>query len=871
MKHEPLPIDVVLPRVTAALAGGGSGGRSVVLRAPTGAGKTTRVPPALLAAGIAGERRIVVLEPRRVAARAAARRMAAEGGWRLGGKVGFHIRFDRRAGAATRILVVTEGVLVRMLQSDPFLEDVGAVVFDEFHERNLQSDLALAMIRRVKAEARQDLGLVVMSATLETEPIADYLGGCPVVESKGRLHPVEIRYLDPTGNRRAGDRRLDAVVAAGVRRALDAADGDVLAFLPGVGEIRRVEKLLRTDAERRGLSLLSLYGDLPSEQQDAVLQRGDRRKVVLATNVAETSITIDGVGAVVDSGLVRELRFDPSQGLDRLELVRVSRASADQRAGRAGRQGPGLCLRLWTEHDDRSLAAATTPEIRRVDLAAPALQLLAWGESDLRSFGWFEPPEPAALERALALLAELGAAGATGATRLAHAMARLPVHPRLARLLIAGRQAGELERVALAAALLSERDVVQRSGERPVATASGPSDLLDRLEAVERLLATGYGETALGPIHRGRAHHVQRIARQLTRLAKRAPAAGARRGARGDESTDSDGIVLRALLAAYPDRVAKRREAGPRDAGRRRGVMVGGRGVVLADSSCVREADLFLCLDLDSKGREALVRQASMIEAHWLPADQLESTVEAAFDEARERVAGWRRTRFRDLVIAEEECDPTSVPGGAHELERVLAAATIEHLERALDLGESEVAAFLARIRSLGAWRPELSLPVFEADDFERLLPQLAAGKRTFSELRRAPLLQILRGSLSFEQSRDLDRLAPERLEVPSGSRVRLRYEPGEPPVLAVRIQEMFGLAETPAVDGGRRPVLLHLLAPNMRPQQVTRDLASFWRNTYPQVRKELRARYPKHPWPEDPMAARPRKRPGRGRKGPRR
>ncbi len=810
--------------------------------------------------------------------------MAEEGGWRLGGKVGYHIRFDRRAGPETRILVVTEGVLVRMLQRDPFLEEVGAVVFDEFHERNLQSDLALAMTRRVQAEAREDLRLVVMSATLEPEPIAAYLGGCEIVESEGRLYPVETRYLE-----RAGKRPLEAVVAAGVRQVLAESAGDVLAFLPGVGEIRRTARLLEPDAAGGRLRVLSLYGDLPAAQQDAVLRRGDRRKVVLATNVAETSITIDGVGAVVDSGLVRELRFDPSHGLDRLETVRVSRASADQRAGRAGRQGPGLCLRLWTEHDDLSLAATTTPEIRRLDLAAPALQLLAWGENELDRFGWFEPPEPAALGRALDLLTDLGALdprgltrlGLTrrGLTRLGRVMAALPVHPRLARLLIAGRQGGQLERAALAAALRSERDVVLRSaGQRPVTGAAGPSDLLDRLDALQRFAATGYSETALGPVHRGRAHHVLRVGRQLARLTDRARQAG-RRQAGGSHGSSPDETVLRALLAAYPDRVAKRREPGSR-----RGVMVGGRGVLLAEESCVRRGDLFLCLDLDSKGREALVRQASAIEAAWLPAEQVTTAVEAVFDQARERVAGRRRDRYRDLVIAEEECDPALCPGGREQVEGILIAAASERLERALRLDDREVAAFLARVRSLAAWRLEatgaplarleatgapparLDLPSFEADDLRRLLPQLAAGKRSFAELRRAPLLDVLRGALTFQQQRTLDRLAPECLKVPSGSRVRLRYEPGQPPVLAVRIQEMFGLEQTPAVAGGRVPVLLHLLAPNMRPQQVTRDLASFWRNTYPQVRKELRARYSKHAWPEDPLAAEARKRPGRRR-----
>ncbi len=868
-----LPIDAVLPEITGAVAGS----RAVVLRAPTGAGKTTRVPPALLAGGVAGGRQIVVLEPRRVAARAAARRMAEEGGWRLGREVGFHVRFDRRASPETRILVVTEGVLVRMLQRDPFLEQVGAVVFDEFHERNLQSDLALAMARRVWSEAREDLGLAVMSATLEPAPIAEYLGGCPIVESEGRLHPVEIRYLDradvrpaddrradvrPADDRRPGARPIEQRVAAGVRRALASAGGDVLAFLPGVGEIRRTAKLLEPQAGR-DLRVLELYGDLPAEQQDAVLRRGDRRKVVLATNVAETSITIDGVGVVVDSGLARELRFDLSSGLDRLELVRVSRASADQRAGRAGRQGPGLCLRLWTEHDDRSLAQATTPEIRRVDLAAPALQLLAWGESDLERFGWFEPPAPAALERALELLADLGALDARGPTELGRAMAALPVHPRLARLLIAGRRQGELERAALAAALMSERDVVhRRAGERPIARVAGPSDLLDRLEAVERFAAGGYAETALGPVHRGRARHVLRVGRQLAQLARRAfrsagdddlsetPAA---------EVPDPDEAVMRALLAAYPDRVARRREPESH-----RAVMVGGRGVRLAEESCVRDGELFLCLDLDSKGREALVRQASRIEADWLGTERLRPAVEAVFDPERERVAGRRRAYYRDLVLAEEECDAALATGGAAQVEQTLVAAAGERLDRALSLDDREVAAFLARVRSLAGWRPDLSLPSFESDNLRALLPQLAAGKRSFTELRRAPLLDVLRGSLGFEQLRALDRLAPERLEVPSGSHVRLRYEPGEPPVLAVRIQEMFGLERTPAVAGGKVPVLLHLLAPNMRPQQITRDLGSFWRNTYPQVRKDLRGRYPKHAWPEDPLSARAQRRPGR-------
>ena len=845
----PLPIDAVLPQVTRAL-----GNRSsLVLRAPTGAGKTTRVPPALLDAGFGNGRRIIVLEPRRIAARAAARRIAEERNSHLGEEVGYHVRFDRQAGDGTRILVVTEGIFIQMLQSDPFLEDVGVVVFDEFHERSLGSDLALAMTRQVQQEAREDLAVVVMSATLDPQPIATFFGDCPTIESEGRLYPVEIRYLE-----KVDPRPLEDVVASGVTRAADATDGDILAFLPGVGEIRRTADRLETLARQRGLWVLSLYGDLPAKQQDAILKPGSRRKVILATNVAETSITVEGVSAVVDSGMVREMRFDPSHGLDRLELTRISRASADQRTGRAGRQGPGICWRLWTAHDDRSLAPETTPEIRRVDLAAPTLQLLAWGESDLHRFGWFESPESAALERALALLVDLGATSRQGPTELGRAMARLPVHPRLARLLIAGHHQGEARRAALCAAMLSERDLVhRRPGHPQPSKVSGPSDLLDRLEALERFESSGYAETALGPVHADRARHVLRVAQQLERLGGRMPFAKAE----DPPSSNPEDTVLQALLAAYPDRVVRRRRPGSR-----RGVMVGGRGVRLAETSCVQDSALFLALELDSRGREALVRQASAIEAGWLPPEQLQDSIEAVFDDERERVVGRRRVRYRDLVLREEDRDVRDVAGGLEEVERLLVAAAEAHLDRALRLDGPAVASFLARLRCLAEWRPELRLPLFVSRDLEALLPHLAAGRRSFAELRHAPLLETLQGSLDFEQLHAIDREAPERLEVPSGSQVRLRYEPGQAPVLAVRIQEIFGLRQTPTLAGGRVPVLLHLLAPNMRPQQVTRDLASFWRNTYPEVRKELKARYPRHAWPEDPLSAKPERRPGRRR-----
>ena len=853
----PLPIDGVVPDLVAALRDA----PAAVLTAPPGAGKTTRVPPALLAAGIAGEGRIVVLEPRRIAARAAARRMAEENGWQLGGEVGYQVRFDRRAGPRTRILVVTEGILVQMLQADPFLAGIGALVFDEFHERSLHVDLALAMARRVQREVRPDLRLLVMSATLDPGPVAAFLGDCPIVVSPGRLFPVAVEHLAPPPSSDPRGPDLAVQVAAGVRRALAASPGDLLVFLPGVGEIARCGEALAPLAAERGLAVLPLYGDLPAEQQDAALRLMASRKVVLATNVAETSVTVDGVTAVVDSGLARRLRFDPATGLDRLELARVNRASADQRAGRAGRQAPGLCVRLWPAWEDAALQPAELPEIRRVDLAAPALQLLAWGETDLAAFGWFEPPEPAALAAALRLLERLGAVDGSGVTALGRTLARLPVHPRLGRLLVEGHARGVPAEAALLAALLAERDPFRAGARGPGKPGKASrSDLLDRLEDLAAFERGAVWPENLNP---GAARQVLRARDQLADLVRRelgsAPAIAAQR----------DDALLRSLLAAYPDRLARRREPGSS-----RAVMVGGRGVVLAEESAVRSPELFLCVDLaepagarpgaPASSSEARVRKASAVEASWLPPERLRTAVEVGFDPQRERVVAWKRTRCEDLAIAEAEV-PVPDDGTAAE---VLAAAAAERLARALPLDDPEVESFLARIRSLALWRPELGLPAFGEDDLRALLPALAAGRRSLAELRKAPLCDLLEGLLTREQREALEREAPERLEVPSGSRIRLAYEPGRPPVLAARIQELFGLAETPRVAGGRVPVLLHLLAPNGRPQQVTHDLRSFWETTYPQVRRELAGRYPKHAWPQDPWTATPQRRPGRPRPG---
>jgi ATP-dependent helicase HrpB len=847
---QPLPIDAVISEVIAALRASSA----LVLRAPTGAGKTTRVAPALLHAGLAEGGQIVMLEPRRLAVRAAARRMAAEAGQRVGGTIGYHVRFDRQAGPNTRLLVVTPGILLRRMLDDPFLESVRILVFDEFHERGLDSDLALGIAQLLQQTVRPDLKLVVMSATLAADLVARYLGDCPIVVSEGRLHPVEIVY-EP----RSLEDPWPEAAANATQRLLDRTDGDVLVFLPGVQEIRRTVAALERLAD--DVLILPLYGDLPPEEQDRALVPQPRRRVVLATNVAETSVTVEGISGVVDTGLARMMQFDPDLGLDRLELTPVARDSADQRAGRAGRQRPGTCVRLWSEGSHRLRPAQTEPEVRRVDLAAAVLQLLCLGESELERFPWLEPPTGAAVEQALTLLQRLGALDGRVVTTLGRRLAALPVHPRLGRLLTEAQRFGQSEPAALAAALLSERDPFRR-GDTPVPRSSkklaSASDVLDRVEALEEYDRRGTLQTRVGGLLPAAADAILRTRDQLVREVGEP---GRVRGRLTDANRpltrpgSADEPVLRALLAAFPDRVARRREAD-----RTRGVMVGGKGVRLAPSSAVLESPLFVCIDVDSRSAETWVRQASAIERDWLRPESVTAAIEVAFDPDTERVIARRRVRYEDLLLEES----TAALPNNEEVARVLAETAAGRLERVLPPPDSAGGSLLLRVRWLREWMPELGLPAFDDAELNGLLPWLCAGCRSFEELRRADWRGALESRLTAAQRRAVEREAPERIEVPSGSRLALQYVPGKPPVLAVRIQELFGLAETPRVAGSRVRVLLHLLAPNHRPQQVTDDLASFWANTYQQVRKDLRARYPKHAWPEDPWNAVPQRRPGR-------
>ncbi|WP_020472187.1 ATP-dependent helicase HrpB [Zavarzinella formosa] len=815
-----LPIDAVLPEVLDALRASAS----VVLQAPPGAGKTTRVPPAILDAGLASAGQIVMLEPRRIAARAAARRISFERGTTPGDLIGWQVRFERQATARTKILCVTPGILLRMLQDDPYLERVSCVIFDEFHERGLETDLALGLARLIQQNVRPELKIVVMSATLSAGPVAKYLGDCPVVTSEGRAYPVEIRH-EP---KRDDDRLSDAVCRV-IDDRWDRTTGDILVFLPGVGEIMGAKSEL--EARLPDAAVLPLYGDLSAEEQDRVLQPAGHRKIVLATNVAETSVTVEGISTVIDTGVARQLTYDPAVGLDRLELLPISQASADQRAGRAGRTQAGVCVRLWSEIAQRSRLPQTPPEIQRVDLAASTLQLLSLGENPF-AFGWLDPPADHVVEQSVEVLQKLGAVADGRITPLGRRLAKLPVHPRLGRMLLEGAALGHPDRVALAAAFLSDRDPFGRISS-PHETSS---DVLDRLEWLEAFEGNRGGRHWPASLNPQGAKPVLRSRDQLARLLQQE---------QPTERCDADTAVRRAILAGFPDRVCRRRETTSD-----RGVMVGGRGVRLTGSSGVKRAEFFVAIDVDAGGSETLVRQASAIEREWLV--PVTESVEVTYDDSTDKVSGWKVTRWLDLVLDQRPA------GNIDKNQRAdaLVTAAMRDMERALPRPESDGGMYLLRVRCLRNWMPELNLPDLSGDVLHELLTWLAPGCKSLAELREADWANAFREKLTHHQRNAVEREAPERMEVPTGSEIKLTYEEGRPPVLAVRLQELFGLTDTPRIAGNRVKVLLHLLAPNYRPEQVTDDLASFWANTYPTVRKELRSRYPKHSWPDDPLTA---------------
>ncbi len=839
-----LPIDPLLPEIVATLRGA----NSLVLEAPPGAGKTTRVPRALLEAGLGNGKEIVVLQPRRLPTRLAAQRVSEEIGERVGETVGYQVRFEDVRGPKTRLSFVTEGVLGRRLLSDPTLREVGAVVLDEFHERHLSADISLALLRRLQQGPRPDLKLVVMSATLEAAPISAYLGNCPTLRSEGRRFDVSLEYL-PT----ADDRYLDAQVLSGIKRLhANGLDGDVLVFLPGAGEIRRALDACSEFAGRHGIDLLPLHGDLPPAEQDRAVRRGSRRKIILSTNVAETSVTIDGVAAVIDSGLARVASHSPWSGLPILKLSKVSRASATQRAGRAGRTRSGHCLRLYTQHDFDGRPDQDAPEIRRMDLAETVLSLRAAGITDLASFPFFEAPPTASLEAAESLLRRLGAVAPNGTvTPIGQRLLRFPLHPRQARIIVEGEKRGVGADAALLAALVGERDIRREarthlSGPgRAANVVAGPSDLLELLERFRQAERSNFspGHVQSLSLEQGAVQAVDRVQRQLRRAVRE-------QGQRPSRPEDVEQALMLSALAGYPDRVARRRKPRSPEL-----LLFGGGTAQLSDVSVVQEPELMIAIDAEERpGRGAIIRIASAVEPEWLLdlyPDALEEVDALQWNPSSKRVERITRLAYGNLVLEE-----TRTPAPPSE-----AAARVL-VEQALAAGPGRFAdpdallQWRTRVALLAQAFPEAGFPSVDDAFMRDSLASLCAGARSFADLEGVSLLDALYSRLSSEQARLLSNHAPEKVSLPGGRTAKVHYEPGKPPWVESRLQDFFGMAQGPSVCAGRVPLVLHLLAPNMRAVQVTTDLAGFWERHYPSLRKELCRKYPKHSWPEDPRHA---------------
>jgi ATP-dependent RNA helicase HrpB len=809
-----LPITAILPSLTKAL----ERHANVIVAAEPGAGKTTRVPLALMNEPWLEGRKIVMLEPRRLAARAAASRMAHSLNEAVGVTVGYTVRLDRKVSPLTRIEVVTEGILTRRLQADPELADVGLLIFDEFHERNLDGDLGLALALDAQEALRGDLKILVMSATLDEARLSKHLGDAPVISAPGRTFSVETRYGE-----RSERAMLTRDMARAIRGNLAEARGGILAFLPGEAEIRRTEEALSGTPLPADVKVMPLYGALALAEQDAVLRPASdgTRKVVLATTIAETSLTIDGIDLVIDSGLKRSPRFDPSSGMTALVTVRVSQASADQRRGRAGRQSPGICVRLWPEQEMRSLKAHDEPEILTADLAPLVLELAHWGVSDPARLRFLDPPPPAAFAQARDLLTQLDAIDDKGTiTAMGKLMARLPLHPRLAHMIARAR---ELDAGALAAdlaALLSERDLLGRDAG---------ADLALRLSALHR-----------GHINKPLRERIKAAARQLRNIA-------------GVSEENESGLSSGALIAlAWPDRIAQARGKN----GRFR--LSGGGGAIIAEHDpLAREGFLAVATTDGAAGDQRIFLAAALSrgDIETIFADHIAEGDIVGWDSRTEIVVASRQRKLGALMLDERQLaasDPEAIAAGMSKGVGEMGLTALPWTEATQALRAR--VRFLRRIFPEDGW-PDLSDEALLATLGHWLTPYLAGMMRR-AHLGRLDMQAIIASLIPPELMRRLDRLAPRHVAIPSGAHITIDYAGDGDPVLRARLQEMFGLAETPRIAEGRALLRIELLSPARRPLAVTQDLTSFWANAYPEVRSEMRGRYPKHPWPEDPMNA---------------
>ena len=827
----------------------------VIVSAPTGSGKSTQVPQMLLDHGLLGQGQVVVLQPRRLATRLLAARVAWERQTELGGEVGYQIRFENVSGPQTRIRFVTEGVLLRQIVHDSRLSGISAIIFDEFHERHLYGDITLARSLDLQDSTRPDLKILVMSATLDAARLEEYLKPCQVLESQGRTFPVEIRFAPSPGYL---DKRpiWDQAAAAFGEFVQSGGIGDVLVFMPGSFEISQTIQAIQHSDESKGFVLLPLHGELPPRDQDAAVERYDRRKVVVATNVAETSLTIDGIRCVIDSGLARIPRYDPQRGINTLLVEKISRASADQRAGRAGRTAPGVCLRLWSQEEHGHRPAQELPEVKRLDLAEVVLTLKAAGVEDLRKFRWLEAPSEQALAHAEELLVDLGAlkspAGSIPAapiTEIGRKMLAFPLHPRYGRMLLAAQQYRCVHQACLVAALTQGRDLLLRNIDRD--TSRYREDLLgDKANSDFWILMRAWNYAArnefrfdacrrLG-VHMVTARQVGPLFQQFLDIAKR-------EGLDTAPASVPDEALQKCILIGFSDRVGRRV-----DSGTLRCELVHGRRGVLARESAVQNSALLVAAEVrEVEGKDktvnTLLSMATAIEEAWLrelfPED-IASGTRVFYDATSKRVYAEEQLHFRELSIGTRRVEPPPADEAARLLsEEVLAGRLL------LKEWDHSIEQWILRLNLLSQWCPELALPPISEADRRHLVEQLCHGAFSYKDIKEKPVKPVVKSWLSDAQGELLDKHAPERLALANGRTPKVVYEPGTSPYIAVRIQELFDVTATPKIAMGRVPVVVHILAPNMRPVQITQDLAGFWRDQYPRVKQELQRKYPKHQW----------------------
>lgn len=823
--------------------------RRVILSSPTGSGKSTQVPQILLDRGLLGAGQVVILQPRRLAARLLAARVAQERSSPLGGEVGYQIRFDHVAGPGTRIKYVTEGILLRQMIEHPALPGVSAVIFDEFHERHLYGDITLARALDLQERERPDLLILVMSATLEGDRLETYLKPCARLSSEGRTFPVAITHAPAADERPVWEQAADAFS----RRIREGAQGDVLVFMPGGYEIGRTIDAIRDRPESKGFLLLPLHGELPPGDQDAAVARYTRPKVVVSTNVAETSLTIDGIRLVIDSGLARIPRYDPYRGINTLGIEKISRASADQRSGRAGRTAPGECLRLWTTQDQARRPPSELPEIRRLDLAEVVLTLKAAGIADLGKFRWLDPPDPASLGHAHELLADLGALESGAITPLGRRMLAFPIHPRYARMLLAAQESGCVRDAALVAALTQGRDLLLRNVDGDTAEFRenrigdrATSDFFILMKAWAFAEKNGFRLDACrrAGIHAVTARQVGPLHEQFLRIAER-------EGLDVNVHPQADEALRRCILIGFSDRVARRA-----DQGTLRCELVHGRKGVLARESIVRQSPLLVAAEIrEVEGRsgedKTILSLATAIEPGWLeqlfPGDMTRRP-EVYYDPAAKRVLAEEWLRFRDLILEKRRVEPPPADAAARLLAEEVMAGRLK-----LSGWDASVDQWILRLDLLSRTCPELEITPITQADRRTLIEHLCHGAVAAKDVKDRPVKPVFIGWLNPAMQGLVEKHAPERLALSNGKTPKVTYVPDGAPFIALRIQELYGVTRLPAMALGRVTPLLHILAPSNRPVQITQDLAGFWKEHYPKLKKELQRKYPKHEWRDAP------------------